>query len=423
MIFVAYLPEIVAFLQFVMMSVQETPFGPILVACQLALFGMLALARPQDLLQTVIRWWPLMLLQLLALTSSFWSSVPDMTARYAAQALYTTLSALFLARLLGARRFLIILTTSAFTFCVLSLFYGRQGTSFHNMVLIGLTGSKNQMAFEALMLLMAAISTLMLSNLSKLIRWIALLSVPFAAFLLLTTESSTALVLGLVGSLAIIACRFAERMSPSGRIGMVLMFAAVLTPMTLLLPEINASVDHFMFDTLNKDPTLTGRTQLWDRADDLIARKPFLGWGYQAIWMGDSEDTIALRRLTNVQDGRLFNFHQQWRQIGVDTGIVGILIYALTSIAGIFAGFRQFLLRPSVPTSFFFISLTLLVARSFVEILMAPFSIHAIVYYAACLFAFAPGMVEAPAPQLQRPAPPLRGPLAQVRMRSRLRGG
>jgi len=325
-----------------------------------------------------------------------------------------------LARLLGARRFLIILTASAFTFCVLSLFYGRQGTSFHNMVLIGLTGSKNQMAFEALMLLMAAVSTLMLSNLSALMRWIALLSVPFSAFLLITTESSTALVLGLVGSLAIIACRFAERMTPSGRIGMVLMFAAILTPMTLLLPEINASIDHFLFDTLNKDPTLTGRTQLWDRADDLIARRPFLGWGYQAIWMGDSEDTIALRRLTNIEDGRLFNFHQQWRQIGVDTGILGILIYAITAAAGIFAGFRQFLLRPTVPTSFFFISLTLLVARSFVEIIMAPFSIHAIVFYAAAMFAFAPGMVEAPAPRYQ-PAPPLRGPLAQARLRAGVR--
>jgi exopolysaccharide production protein ExoQ len=405
MFVVAYLPEIVAFLQFVMLSVQETPFGPILVACQFALFGILAVARPADLLQTIIRWWPLMLLQLLALASSFWSSVPDMTARYAAQALYTTLSALFLARLLGARRFLIILTASAFTFCVLSLFYGRQGTSFHNMVLIGLTGSKNQMAFEALMLLLAAVSTLMLNNLSVLMRWIALLSVPFAAFLLVTTESSTALVLGLVGSLAIIGCRFAERMSPSGRIGMVLMFAAVLTPMTLLLPEINAGVDHLLFDTLNKDPTLTGRTQLWDRADDLIARRPMLGWGYQAIWMGDSEDTIALRR-----------------QIGVDTGILGILIYAVTAIAGIFAGFRQFLLRPTAATSFFFISLTLLVARSFVEIIMAPFSIHAIVFYAAVLFAFAPGTVEAPVKQ-QKYAPSLRGPLAQARLRPGMRRG
>lgn len=422
MFVVAYLPEIVAFLQFVMLSVQETPFGPILVACQFALFGILAVARPADLLQTIIRWWPLMLLQLLALASSFWSSVPDMTARYAAQALYTTLSALFLARLLGARRFLIILTASAFTFCVLSLFYGRQGTSFHNMVLIGLTGSKNQMAFEALMLLMAAVSTLMLNNLSVLMRWIALLSVPFAGFLLVTTESSTALVLGFVGSLAIIGCRFAERMSPSGRIGMVLMFAAVLTPMTLLLPEINAGVDHFLFDTLNKDPTLTGRTQLWDRADDLIARRPVLGWGYQAIWMGDSEDTIALRRMTNIEDGRLFNFHQQWRQIGVDTGILGILIYAVTAIGGIFAGFRQFLLRPTAATSFFFISLTLLVARSFVEIIMAPFSIHAIVFYAAVLFAFAPGTVEAPVKQ-QKYAPSLRGPLAQARLRPGMRRG
>jgi len=421
MILFTLLPEIVAFLQFVMISVQETPFGPVLVALQFALFGLLALTRPGELLQTIIRWWPLMLLQILALASSFWSSVPDMTARYAAQALYTTLSALFLARLLGPRKFLIILTCSAFTFCVLSMLYGRQGSSFHNTVLIGLTGSKNQMAFEALMLLMAAISTLMLSRLSPLVRWIAILAVPFAMYLLIATESSTALVLGIVGSLLVIGCRFAERFSPGGRLGAVLMGFAILTPMTLLLPEINAGVDHFLFDTLNKDPTLTGRTQLWDRADDLIARRPVVGWGFQAIWMGDSEDTIALRRLTNIEDGRVFNFHQQWRQIGVDTGWLGILIYALTAIVAIFAGFRQFLLRPSVPTSFYFVTFTLLVARSFVEIILATFSIHAIVFYAAAVFMIAVNQ-EAPQPAPQRlQAPVLRGPLAQARMRAGMR--
>jgi exopolysaccharide production protein ExoQ len=390
MIFVTNLPEIVAFMQFLLLSVQNSPLGPALLAVQLALFGLLALSRAPFLLQTVVRWWPLMLLQILSLVSSLWSSVPDQSARYAVQYLYTVLSALFLARLLGPRRFLVILTSATFVFCLLSFANGRQGNSFTHSVLIGLSGSKNAMAFEALTMFGAALATLMLDNLSPLVRWIALLSVPLGAFFLITTESSTAIVFGVVTVVALVGFRIAQAMTPGARLGMMLMGLTILAPTALLLPEIQAGADHFLYDTLNKDPTLTGRTELWERADDLIARRPLLGWGYQSIWLSDTRDAIALRRLTKIDDGRAFNFHHQWRQIGVDTGFLGILIFAATAIAGALAGLRQFLLRPTIETSFFFLTFLLLLARSYVECVAGVLSIHAVIFYASAMFAFAP---------------------------------
>lgn len=42
----------------------------------------------------------------------------------------------------------------------------------------------------------------------------------------------------------------------------------------------------FLFNLLGKDVTLTGRTEIWDAVMTSIAKRPFLGYGYQAFWLG-----------------------------------------------------------------------------------------------------------------------------------------
>jgi exopolysaccharide production protein ExoQ len=42
----------------------------------------------------------------------------------------------------------------------------------------------------------------------------------------------------------------------------------------------------FLFGLLGKDGTLTGRTGIWSAAIDSIAKRPMLGYGYQAFWLG-----------------------------------------------------------------------------------------------------------------------------------------
>jgi O-antigen ligase len=42
----------------------------------------------------------------------------------------------------------------------------------------------------------------------------------------------------------------------------------------------------FLFALLGKDVTLTGRTEIWSAVFDSIAKRPLLGYGYQAFWLG-----------------------------------------------------------------------------------------------------------------------------------------
>jgi O-antigen ligase len=42
----------------------------------------------------------------------------------------------------------------------------------------------------------------------------------------------------------------------------------------------------FLFSLLGKDATLTGRTEIWSAVIDSITKRPLLGYGYDAFWLG-----------------------------------------------------------------------------------------------------------------------------------------
>jgi O-antigen ligase len=104
--------------------------------------------------------------------------------------------------------------------------------------------------------------------------------------------------------------------------------------------------------------------------------------------MGDSSETIGLKRLTGMADGRVFHFHHQFRQIGVDTGYLGIVSFVIVLIATALAGLRRILLTPHPATSFFFVVFALMIVRAFTDTIMAPFNIHTLMFFACSVYAF-----------------------------------
>ena len=388
MLLFAFLPEIVSFWLLIVATVQRFEIGQWMVAAQLGLALLLFALRPLSAAQTALRWWPLLLAPILCLLSTLWSSAPQETLRYAAQLLFSAFLGVHLARLMTPARFLAVLLLAMFVFCTLCVIDGRQGPAAEGMVLIGLTGSKNQLGFAAVFLLLAGIAKLISPGVSVGMRWIALLSLPLAIYLLAGSHAATAVLMGAAGVLILLALRFGERLPPNGRLATIIGALLVLAPLTALTPEAVEFVNRFVFETLNKDPTLTGRTILWARADELIAQRPIVGWGYQAIWMGDSFETIGLKRLTGMTDGRVFHFHHQFRQIGVDIGWAGMIAFTGALLAAGLSGIRQVLLTPHPATSFFFVLFALMVVRAFTDVIMSPFSVHTVLFFASCTYAF-----------------------------------
>lgn len=402
MAFFRFLPEIVAFLIFFLMATQVPQVGAVLVVIELGLIALLIALRGRVALDTLLRWWPLLLAPILAPLSALWSDAAAATFRYGGQFLLTAFLGVLLARLIPPRRFMILFMVSMFLFCIGCIIFGRQGMSAEGPVLIGLTGSKNQMGYASQLLMLSALGVLLLKDVSGWLRLMALAAMPLGIAVLLGVHSATALLMAVGGVALLAGLWFSERMTPGGRLATLLGVGIMIVPLLLLIPEGIQAWDHFLYDTLDKDPTLTGRTFLWARADDLIARRPFLGYGYQAIWMGDSTDTIALQRMTGITDGRTFHFHHQFRQIAVDTGLVGLTAFCGALIAVALNGFRQLLLHPAVPTSFFFIIFSLMTARAFTDLIISPFNVHMVLFYAACTYAFLkPQEAPLPAPDFR----------------------
>ncbi len=406
MLTIKYLPEIAAFLIFIMISTQVPAIGPLLILAQFGLIGVLILRYPQTFLEIIVHWWPLLLLPLLATLSALWSHLPAVSLRYGLQFLFTAIMGVALARLLSPRQFIIALVLSMFVFLVLCILDGSEGSSIQGPVLIGLTGSKNQIAYIGYLLLLSALTLVMLRGLSPLLRWIAILCLPLALFILAQSNAATAVVLGAVGAALLIALAVLERLPRSGRLATLVGAVVIVSPLLFVIPELLAGMNYFLVETLDKDPTLTGRTLLWDRADDLIAQRPLLGHGYKVIWMGDSTETIALQRLTGIMDGRTFNFHQAFRDVAVDTGFVGLTVFALTMAAGGVKYLMRIVLSPSLPIAFFAVVFLTMIARAFTENIIGPFSLHTILFFAAATYAFAAEQTAPAQPRLQRFAPP-----------------
>ena len=72
------------------------------------------------------------------------------------------------------------------------------------------------------------------------------------------------------------------RKGGAGRMSGVIL-AVFLTPLIILA----VVAPDTLLEMIGKDPTLTGRTEIWTYVIKDIGMKPFLGWGYYAFWEAD----------------------------------------------------------------------------------------------------------------------------------------
>ncbi len=82
----------------------------------------------------------------------------------------------------------------------------------------------------------------------------------------------------------------------------------------------------FLFTLLGKDVTLTGRTGIWSAVLDSISKRPLLGYGYQAFWLGLEGESYRVILavswvLAQAQNGFL--------DVMLEMGIAGLTIVLL----------------------------------------------------------------------------------------------
>ena len=361
----------VPFATLMMFGLCAPALGSLSVLLQLFGYGVIVVTRWRKLPAILLTAVPLVLLPLFAIASALWSDVPGTSARYGVQLLITALMGVTLARVLELRQLVLAVFIGVSLACLLGLATGRTGASEGGAVLIGLAGSKNQISYFALFWVGSALCVLASSKHRILTRLLALLALAPAGFLLLQGDSATAVVSALVtaGLLSILAV--AHWIGREGRIFALGAAGLLALPVVVALPQIEAEAARFRSDVLRKDARLTGRTLLWESADRLIAQKPLIGHGYKAIWLGREGKGLLARN--QQKDGRAFHFHDTFRELRADLGLVGLLLFLIPIALAMLRIVPLLLSRIDAPRAFAVVTLLTILLRVRTELVVGPF--------------------------------------------------
>ncbi|MFW5634162.1 MAG: O-antigen ligase family protein, partial [Erythrobacter sp.] len=355
--------------------------GTAIVLAELVLLGVILAIRWRELPRAALLALPFLALPLFAIASAGWSSQPDASLRYGVQLALTVMMGIAIVRLGDRRNLPLVVLAGAAPAMLLGILSGNTGPSPDGPVLIGFTGSKNQMSYICLFWIAAALCVAAARGRHWLVRTAALLSVVPAVFLLLQGDSMTALVSAVVLAGVLAALAIAAAVAPVVRLFTLLAGAVLALAATAAAPQIEREAETFRADVLGKDRRLTGRTLLWAAADRLIERRPVTGHGYRAIWMGREGEGLLARN--DQSDGRSFHFHDTAREILVDLGIVGLILLLLPLVAALGRAVPLLLERIDPARAFAASALVLLLLRSRTELIFGPFLIDTVILFAA----------------------------------------
>lgn len=133
----------------------------------------------------------------------------------------------------------------------------------------------------------------------------------------------------------------------------------------------------------DKDPTLTGRTYLWQRATDFIAENPILGAGFNGFWVAGDPDAAGLWHLFGLADPWGFNFHNTLIELLVNIGWLGVVVVGIAAIVSAVLLLRSVISRPTLALCFWFSFLVYDFTRMPIEAIgTAPFSHSTVLLFA-----------------------------------------
>lgn len=285
----------------------------------------LILVRPAHFMDYVRAEKALGLVVLLALLSIAWATNPELTARRSVALAGTTLFGAYLAsrfsihellRLVGWA-FIIVIASSILSALVIPG-YGIMREP-HAGAWRGVFSHKNALGRA---MALGAIVLSLLANKRPLREWLFSLSAIVAVLTVFYSQSASSFVV-------LIACVIAIRLLPTLRshssaalffvlFGLLIASSAavlfVVSPMDLL-------------GLLGRDPSLTGRTELWQLAMTAVTDRPWFGYGYSSFWLGWSGPSAEIWARLNWEPPHA---HNGVIDMLLNLGVIGLALFVTT---------------------------------------------------------------------------------------------
>jgi O-antigen ligase len=351
------------------------------VALGISLF--LVISRWRSALGLSLRMWPFTASAVLAVLSSLWSIDPLLSLRSGLYLLLNTLLVYYLVQrytLQGLLRLMmglgvVVAVLSIATAIVLPSY--ALGIAGSHWALQGAFVAKNVMGNVAVLLLTPV---LFLRNIRFSVRaayifvFLGLIALSFS----IQAWAATLFCFGFAGA-GILLRRLRNR--DAVWLAYVTLLPAAMALLILVTYRI------VILGFLGKDPTLSGRTVIWDALLRSIAKRPVFGWGYNAFWQGfkgESADVFLIVHfpIAQSQNGPL--------EVLLALGGVGLGIVLTTFVQGFRNLLHCFRLGAADEAAWYLLIILLTIYYSIGEAyFQQPNSLGSMMYILACTGLFA----------------------------------
>ena len=276
----------------------------------------------------------------LAMLSALWSLAPVLSVYHGAQLFLTLLVGLVIRERFGVEGLARMLFFALLAALALSLPLGAAGRGINAYgEWRGVFSHKNVLG--------AAMTTLFFLSLARLLsgrdRATALAGIGGAPLALALSGSAAAMVV-FAALLAATPFLIAWRAGWGARLAALGLALAAAAGALLAAAALGLDPVETALGALGKDRTLTGRTLLWRFAAEAAAERPLLGYGYKAWWESGATGATYLRYAIG-QD--LWFFHNNFLEVQVALGAVGMLAFAIGLVAAATEALRRFARRPT----------------------------------------------------------------------------
>jgi len=314
----------------VLLNSRLGPLTPLLVFSVMPLYLIL---RWERIFAVLGKCWPLLLLPLLALMSTFWSDAPAKSLRYGILYLFTIIPAVMIGAGCDRSALLKGIFLAFAAYILLCIPFGRFVNWSGGIAYAGMMGSKNAHGDAAALAILSSSITLFwaISKGHKIYILFALLILLISAPMMFASRATGALVATIIALPCLLAWTASRLISRQYRTAIFLVAFFVITCLLATITMWLPVVFELLLESSGKDAGLTGRDVLWRKADEIIRERPLWGGGYNAFWVHDNLDAERLWRAMGIKSRSGFNFHNTPRDILVDLGFVGLALYVLVA--------------------------------------------------------------------------------------------
>jgi exopolysaccharide production protein ExoQ len=265
---------------------------------------------------------------LLALISCLWAGDPSASFRRGLFLFATTMVGFYIAGRYTLREQVLMLSTAMGISIFSNLAFGLAFPAYAQHAMYfpgawrGLMAHKNSLATLGVIAAIACQLAIASSRKRQLGLWLGL----FAAIVaVLLTTSKTGLLMLLLLSLLLPILRLLRAKTMHAQMAVMTIFLFLATVVMLLLAHYET-----LILALGRDLTFTGRTDIWAVLLMKIAKRPWVGYGFQSFWAGGADgEAVDLRYQNNyiVSTG-----HNGFIDIGLDLGCIGLGIFVTSLV-------------------------------------------------------------------------------------------